>query len=464
MKPHAPNLIRTLTASAKNERSPIVRKAYASAAAQVCKYASDKRLEKVVEEACAMYSQSDADADSKYVGGLILYELLKALPDTFSSIAAPLALPLAFGAKMDADDSNKEVAEIWSKVWEEGVSSEAAAIRLYAPNIVNVLVEGLTGPSWSRKRSCAEAVVQLCKTRGVEDVLQPHVRALLAPLMAELATPRLWEGKESILVALGAFCPLLKNLSSSFAESGSMRLEIVEASFSSAVNRKKASFRTAALTCLHDALESLGPSAPVPLQSKIFVKIGPPLLEACASYYDAKLDAANAKQDGAIGEETTTPSPWPLIESLNCLSLAFSNCSNLIEGQPLCESELKVKDVLVSVLGMPGITWQQSIAAFNACSTIVKTCSDRKLDNLAAEWSTKLLPLVVTVSRAANVHQARTVGLGCIIFLIEAAYNHNAAAEKGVRNDIRESLILFMEQEKSIDLKEKIDKAISLIP
>lgn len=44
------------------------------------------------------------------------------------------------------------------QVWEEGVSSEAGAIRLYAVEIVELLLQGLASQSWGRKKACAEAV------------------------------------------------------------------------------------------------------------------------------------------------------------------------------------------------------------------------------------------------------------------------------------------------------------------
>eukprot|EP00983_Pelagomonas_calceolata_P096030 1158084-Pelagomonas_calceolata.AAC.6 len=47
------------------------------------------------------------------------------------------------------------------QVWEEGSSSEAGAVRLYAPEIVTLLVEGLGSQQWGRKQASAQAVVRL---------------------------------------------------------------------------------------------------------------------------------------------------------------------------------------------------------------------------------------------------------------------------------------------------------------
>jgi hypothetical protein len=48
--------------------------------------------------------------------------------------------------------------------------SEAGAVRLYAKEIVSSLVEGLGSSQWTRKRTCAEAVVQLTQVRLRERV------------------------------------------------------------------------------------------------------------------------------------------------------------------------------------------------------------------------------------------------------------------------------------------------------
>ncbi len=49
----------------RKERSAAVRKAYAGAAAQVCKFAASKRVEKVVGEAVEWYLAEGADADTR---------------------------------------------------------------------------------------------------------------------------------------------------------------------------------------------------------------------------------------------------------------------------------------------------------------------------------------------------------------------------------------------------------------
>eukprot|EP00967_Tisochrysis_lutea_P101257 scaffold151775_cov18-Tisochrysis_lutea.AAC.1 len=107
------------------------------------------------------------------------------------------------------------------QVWEEGSSSEAGAVRLYAPEIVTLLVEGLGSQQWGRKQASAQAVVRL--TELGHDLLNGSTSAtgtaegadaggasssspacVLAEALLAEAGGRLWDGKESVLQALAA--------------------------------------------------------------------------------------------------------------------------------------------------------------------------------------------------------------------------------------------------------------------
>lgn len=193
IRPHAPALLKALVGGVQSERSGVVRKGYAWAAAAVLRHAADKRVTKSVGEACEMYTGEGADKDSRYAGGLILRELQRAAPEVFAAHAAQ-ALPIAFGAALDGES---DVAGVWKEVWQEGCASEAGAVRLYAGEIVSGLLAGLSSPQWGRKAACAQAVVAL--TELGSGVLGPraheHVRALGAALLEEARGGRLWEGK-----------------------------------------------------------------------------------------------------------------------------------------------------------------------------------------------------------------------------------------------------------------------------
>ena len=81
------------------------------------------------------------DRDARQVGGLLLRELARGAAEAFAGQAAA-ALPTAFLAARDED---ADVAVTWAEVWEEGTSSGAGAARLYACDIVPLIVRGAPG-------------------------------------------------------------------------------------------------------------------------------------------------------------------------------------------------------------------------------------------------------------------------------------------------------------------------------
>lgn len=79
------------------------------------------------------------DREARQLAGLLLRELVRGAPNTFAAHAAT-ALPLAFVARSD-EDAN--VAALWREVWDDGTGSGAAAVRLYLPEIVVLICDGM---------------------------------------------------------------------------------------------------------------------------------------------------------------------------------------------------------------------------------------------------------------------------------------------------------------------------------
>ena len=80
-------------------------------------------------------------------------ELLRSAPEVFAGQAAA-SLPLAFLAKADED---KEVAQQWGEVWEEGTVSAAGALRLYMGEIVPLVLTGEQGKQLPQ-RGCSKGI------------------------------------------------------------------------------------------------------------------------------------------------------------------------------------------------------------------------------------------------------------------------------------------------------------------
>eukprot|EP00873_Tetraselmis_striata_P043262 jgi/Tetstr1/463526/TSEL_008405.t1 len=168
MKAHTAVLIKALLSAAKGERSVAVRRAYASTSAQLARFASETRVVKLLTEAVTMFSEAEGgDRDARVLAGMIVREMARQAPDTLSRNAA-LVMPLAFTARHDED---ADVAELWKEVWEEGTTSEAAAIRLYATELAPLMVQALGSQQWARKVMAAKSIGGAAAVAG--DALAP---------------------------------------------------------------------------------------------------------------------------------------------------------------------------------------------------------------------------------------------------------------------------------------------------
>ncbi|KAK9834910.1 hypothetical protein WJX81_007994 [Elliptochloris bilobata] len=178
-RPHTGVLIKALVGAAVGERSGAVRRSYAVAVAALARQAPEARVAKLVAAAVTLYTEP-GDRDARQVGGLLLRELARGAPEAFAGQAAA-ALPTAFLAARDED---ADVAAAWADVWEEGTASGAGAARLYAGDIVPLILRDLGAQQWGRKKAAALAVTALAKS-GAE-ALPPHAPVLASALLAEL--------------------------------------------------------------------------------------------------------------------------------------------------------------------------------------------------------------------------------------------------------------------------------------
>ncbi|GFR47108.1 hypothetical protein Agub_g8793, partial [Astrephomene gubernaculifera] len=431
LRSHAAPLLRALVAAVRGERSGTVRKAYAAAAAQVVRHASEKRQDKFVEEALLSYNDPGADVDSRLSGGLLLRQLQAAAPELLRRYDTTV-LPTAFAAKMDPED--KEVAAVWGEVWEEGVSSEPAALRLYGGEVCTALVEALGGQQWGRKRAAAEATVKL--TEIAPDALGDHGRRLASALLAELRVGRLWEGKETLLGAIAALVAADPRVVSEAATDPRVTREaaigaddaghaaLVEV-LMAAVQRKKMSYRTAALTALNVVLRSLpgchwGRVAPR-LMADVERHCEP--AAATAASATASTTTPPTESGTAAGGEDAPPAPLPLPECLTCLSTAFTRVGTAAAaatagtadtsaaaaaGEEVESSGRQFAGVLGRVLGAGWIGWQGKMAAAAAVAAVAQRCSAVQLSPASsAALLGRLSPALLATAQDFQVHQLR---------------------------------------------------------
>jgi proteasome component ECM29 len=97
--PAAPQLMRALVEACKSDPSKAVKKAYASANALLSKFAAPARVQAAVGEWLAAYVTEDADANTRYVSGLLLHELAREANDVFVQHVAAIG-PVAYMAQV----------------------------------------------------------------------------------------------------------------------------------------------------------------------------------------------------------------------------------------------------------------------------------------------------------------------------------------------------------------------------
>lgn len=405
----------------------------------------------------------DASSSSslRLSAGLLAKEILRGAPGHFSGPVAQAVLPVAYAARMDDD---ADVAAVWREVWDEGVSSEAGALRLYATEVVSYLVAGLGSSQWGRKKAAAAAVARLAEVAGGDGLSEGHVQQLVGALVAE-AGGRLWEGKEAVLAALGALaqhCPkhlLLPSSPSAAAaaaapstaaapaqDGGSGKAsalgERVLTSLLDAVGRKKASFRAAALSALEVALSGLK-------TVDVYSRAAPPLLAACRTHSTAPqlsataaaVQAQAAAETGggaagsgggeAVAEETK---PLPLVESLKCLAAAWEAAgpaTHAASGQELAEV---VAGVLES--NQP---WQSRLAALHVATRLIKAATaplpaaaaagSAGASSLAGQWVQRLVPGVLACLDL-KVQQLRSAALDTCLLIVSSTTTTMTAATR----------------------------------
>jgi proteasome component ECM29 len=233
----SPQLMRALQEACAAERSSAVRRAYAGANALLAKHASQARVDKYVASWLEAYSADDADESTRAVSGLLLRSLARESGDLFSRYAADVA-PVSYMAQYDPDE---QVAIIWADLWEESTTSVGAGLRLHAGAVLDKVQEGLKSSQWGRKKAAAAAAAKACDAGG--DALIPYAPKLMESLLAELPG-RLWEGKEAVLMALGAVVKACHGALKS--NDGKIPAKVVSVLLEAA-GKKKAAYRKEAL-------------------------------------------------------------------------------------------------------------------------------------------------------------------------------------------------------------------------
>ncbi|KAJ3299319.1 hypothetical protein HK104_009344 [Borealophlyctis nickersoniae] len=203
LRPHADSILKALS-GAVYDRSPVVRKANATAIGHICRIASEGAMSRLLNHLQSSYLEGD-DEDKRSVTPITILEISRHANDVLKGHLGQV-LPLAY---VGARDPVEALKTVWVEVWEDNTAGASGAVKLWLPELMST-VEGLltSTPSWAVKRQVAQSIGDIAKAIGssFEDQMEKAVK-----LLTEALTGRTWDGKEAVIEALGVVCVEGKN-------------------------------------------------------------------------------------------------------------------------------------------------------------------------------------------------------------------------------------------------------------
>lgn len=191
--------------SGLSDRTPAVRKTYASAIGHLMKTAKDSSMEKLFAKLRTWYMEKTDEATRWAVA--YTYEAINQQNSDKMKMHAAQALPIVFLAMHEekrADNENEELLQIFEEVWLDCTPGTEAGIRIYLKEIVSILSLAIDSQQWKVKAQTARAISTIAKKLG-SSLPQEQTQEFLLLLMNALSG-RTWDGKETLLVALADVC------------------------------------------------------------------------------------------------------------------------------------------------------------------------------------------------------------------------------------------------------------------
>lgn len=365
VKPFTSILLRVLFPVVKEEKSAAAKRAFASACAVVLKHAGHSQAQKLIEDTAALHT---GEKNAQISCAILLKSYYSVASDVLSGYHAVI-FPVIFISRFEDD---KNISGLFEELWEDSTSGERVTIHLYLGEIVSLICEGLASSSWTSKRKSAQAICKLSEVMG--ESLSSYHHVLLDSVMKELPG-RLWEGKESLLYAIGALSSSChKAISSENPVTSDAILNMV----SSACTKKVKKYREAAFSSLDQVIKAFG-------DPKFFNVIFPLLFGMCDSTAANKSGSAHLASDAA---KTDNVDPAvPLEKILGCVM----SCIHVAHLNDIFEQKKNLMDLLLISLS-PGFQWTVKLSAFS----------------LIKELCLRLQSILVEASKGASQHDSAT--------------------------------------------------------
>uniref|UniRef100_A0A2P2M9G4 Proteasome-associated protein ECM29 homolog isoform X1 n=1 Tax=Rhizophora mucronata TaxID=61149 RepID=A0A2P2M9G4_RHIMU len=333
IKPFTSMLLRLLFPVARDEKSAVAKRAFASACAMVLKHAGPSQVQKLIEDTAALHAGERTEQISC---AILLKSYTSIASDVVSGYHAAI-FPVLFVSRFEDD---KHISGLFEELWEDNASGERVTVQLYLGEIVSLICEGLASSSWASKRKSAQAVCKLGEVLG--DSLSTYHNILLEHLMKEIPG-RLWEGKDALLYAIGA---LSTSCHKAISSENPMAPNTILTVVLSASMKKVKKYREVALSSLDQVIKAFG--------DPDFFNIAFPLLfEMCNSAASNRTGPASISNDAVKAESDVFDDSFVPLDKVLCCIMSII-C--VAEAKDILEQKNNLMCVF-TVSFSPGYQW-----------------------------------------------------------------------------------------------------------
>ncbi|GLU18926.1 hypothetical protein SLE2022_352020 [Rubroshorea leprosula] len=448
IRPYTSMLSRLLFPAVKEEKSTAAKRAFAAALAIILKYAAPSQAQKLIEDTTALHI---GDWNAQISCAFLLKSYSSTASDVLSGYHAAI-IPVIFISRFEDD---KHVSGVFEELWEESSSGERVMVQLYLEEIVSLICESITSSSWASKKKSAQAICKLSEVLG--DSLSSCHRVLLDALMKEIPS-RIWEGKDALLVAIGALCTSCHKAIST--EDHSVPIAILSL-VSSACTKKVKKFREASFSCLDQVIKAFG-------DPEFFNHVFPMLLDMCNSASVSKTGQAPLASDTTKAESDDIEDvSVPLDKVMNCIT----SCIHVARVNDILEQKKNLMHVLLSCLS-PGLTWTVKVSAFPSIKelclrlySILEDSNEAILQASATSFVQELLigvaPKIIECIITIKIAQVHVAASECLLEITKLCKHISSVhwTETGIKGE----LLNQIEAEKNEQAKSLLRKCVEIL-
>ncbi|KAL5101551.1 hypothetical protein RYX36_005878, partial [Vicia faba] len=444
IKPYANMLVRLLFSVVKEEKSTAAKRAFAGACAKALNYIAVSQAQKLIEDTAAL---SAGDKSSQIACAFLLKSYSSRATDVIGGYHAVI-IPVVFLSRFE-DDTN--ISSQFEELWEEYTSGERITLQLYIGEIVSLICDGMSSSSWTRKKKSAQAVCKLSDVLG--DSLSSHYEVLLQSLIKEIPG-RLWEGKDVLLLAVGA---LSKSCHKAISTDGSASSIAILNLVSSACTKKEKKYREAAFTSLEQVIKAFG-------NPEFFNMVFPLLFDLCNSQPQKSpsiSDAAKAELDSV--EETSIPHN----KIIDCLT----SCILVAHINDILQKQKDLMHIYAAFL-LPEYKWTVKTTAFlsikELCSRLHNVIKDShgsnehaSITSFVQEMFHSISPKVLHCISTIKIAQVHVSASECLLEIMKLSVVVPSVI--AINEEFKEELLHQYEIEKNEGAKSFLRMCINIL-